>query len=130
MRPRRAEPDGYIIDDTVVAGVLPEADRLFDRPVAYEVSQFAPVARVLTDPTLLAVRRRPGRPCRISSMTPSARRRPGSSGPGTLHRNEMFATSAGIKLLRAVPWRRPALTGAQLHSAGRRRRRDAEAAGR
>ena len=30
--------------------VLPEADRLFDRPVAYEVSQFAPVARVLADP--------------------------------------------------------------------------------
>ena len=35
--------------------VLPEADRLFDRPVAYEVSQFAPIARVLADPTLLAV---------------------------------------------------------------------------
>jgi tripartite-type tricarboxylate transporter receptor subunit TctC len=35
--------------------VLPEADRLFDRPVAYEMSQFAPVARVLADPTMLAV---------------------------------------------------------------------------
>ena len=52
----RAEPDGYTLLMTLSSlAVLPEADRLFDRPVAYEVSQFAAVARVLADPTLLAV---------------------------------------------------------------------------
>jgi tripartite-type tricarboxylate transporter receptor subunit TctC len=52
----RAEPDGYTMLMTLSSlAVLPEADRLFDRPPIYEVSQFAPVARVLADPTLLAV---------------------------------------------------------------------------
>src|SRR3954469_12396599 len=52
----RAEPDGYTLLMTLSSlAVLPEADRLFDRPVAYEVSQFMPIARVLADPTLLAV---------------------------------------------------------------------------
>jgi len=52
----RAEADGYTLLMTLSSlAVLPEADRLFDRPVAYEVSQFAPIARVLADPTLLAV---------------------------------------------------------------------------
>src|SRR5450756_1470230 len=50
----RAEPDGYTFLMTLSSlAVLPEADRLFDRPVAYEVSQFAPVARVLADPLSL-----------------------------------------------------------------------------
>ena len=52
----RAEPDGYTLLMTLSSlAVLPEADRLFDRPAAYEVSQFMPIARVLADPTLLAV---------------------------------------------------------------------------
>src|SRR5437660_3146439 len=35
----RAEPDGYTLLMTLSSlAVLPEADRLFDRPVAYEVS--------------------------------------------------------------------------------------------
>jgi tripartite-type tricarboxylate transporter receptor subunit TctC len=52
----RADADGYTLLMTLSSlAVLPEADRLFDRPVAYEVSQLAPVARVLADPTLLAV---------------------------------------------------------------------------
>src|SRR6478672_10337771 len=42
----RAEADGYTLLMTLSSlAVLPEADRLFDRPVAYEVSQFAPIAR-------------------------------------------------------------------------------------
>src|SRR5215813_14902988 len=37
----RAEPDGHTLLMTLSSlAVLPEADRLFDRPVAYEVSQF------------------------------------------------------------------------------------------
>ena len=52
----RAEPDGYTLLMTLSSlAVLPEADRLFDRKPGYEVSQLAPVARVLADPTLLAI---------------------------------------------------------------------------
>ena len=114
----RAEPDGYTLLMTLSSlAVLPEADRLFDRPVAYEVSQFAPVARVLADPTLLAVPA--SAPWKsLAEFVDDAKARPGqipygSSGPyGTLHiAMEMFASSAGIKLLH-VPFRGagPALT--------------------
>ena len=114
----RAEPDGYTLLMTLSSlAVLPEADRLFDRPVAYEVSQFAPVARVLADPTLLAVpANAPWKT--LQDFVDDAKKRPGqipygSSGPyGTLHvAMEMFAASAGIKLLH-VPFRGagPALT--------------------
>jgi len=114
----RAEPDGYTLLMTLSSlAVLPEADRLFDRPVAYEVSQFAPVARVLADPTLLAVPA--SAPWKsVQEFVDDAKARPGqipygSSGPyGTLHiAMEMFAASAGIKLLH-VPFRGagPALT--------------------
>ncbi len=113
-----AEPDGYTLLMTLSSlAVLPEADRLFDRPVAYEVSQFAPVARVLADPTLLAVPA--SAPWKtLQDFVDDAKKRPGqipygSSGPyGTLHvAMEMFAASAGIKLLH-VPFRGagPALT--------------------
>ncbi len=107
----RAEPDGYTLLMTLSSlAVLPEADRLFDRPVAYEVSQFAPVARVLADPTLLAVPA--SAPWKtLQDFVDDAKKRPGqipygSSGPyGTLHvAMEMFTASAGIKLLH-VPFR-------------------------
>ena len=107
----RAEPDGYTLLMTLSSlAVLPEADRLFDRPVHYEVSQFAPVARVLADPTLLAVPA--SAPWKtLQDFVDDARKRPGqipygSSGPyGTLHvAMEMFAACAGIKLLH-VPFR-------------------------
>src|SRR3954466_4550262 len=114
----RAEPDGHTLLMTLSSlAVLPEADRLFDRPVAYEVSQFAPIARVLADPTLLAVPA--SAPWKtLQEFVDDAKKRPGqitygSSGPyGTLHvAMEMFAGSAGIKLLH-VPFRGagPALT--------------------
>jgi len=114
----RAAPDGYTLLMTLSSlAVLPEADRLFGRPVAYEVSQFTPIARVLADPTLLAVPA--ASPWKtLKDFIDDARRRPGeipygSSGPyGTLHvAMEMFASSAGIKLLH-VPFRGagPALT--------------------
>ena len=105
----RAEPDGYTLLMTLSSlAVLPEADRLFDRPVAYEVSQFAPVARVLASAPWKT----------LQDFVDDAKKRPGeipygSSGPyGTLHvAMEMFAASAGIKLLH-VPFRGagPALT--------------------
>jgi tripartite-type tricarboxylate transporter receptor subunit TctC len=107
----RAEPDGYTLLMTLSSlAVLPEADRLFDRPAAYEVSQFAPVARVLADPTLLAVPA--SSPWKtLQDFVDDAKKRPGeipygSSGPyGTLHvAMEMFASSAGIKLLH-IPFR-------------------------
>ena len=107
----RAEPDGYTLLMTLSSlAVLPEADRLFDRPALYEVSQFAPVARVLADPTLLAVPA--SAPWKtLQDFVDDARKRPGqipygSSGPyGTLHvAMEMFASSAGIKLLH-IPFR-------------------------
>jgi tripartite-type tricarboxylate transporter receptor subunit TctC len=114
----RAEPDGYTLLMTLSSlAVLPEADRLFDRPPVYEVSQFAPVARVLADPTLFAVPA--SAPWKtLKDFVDDAKSRPGqipygSSGPyGTLHiAMEMFAASAGIKLLH-VPFRGagPALT--------------------
>jgi tripartite-type tricarboxylate transporter receptor subunit TctC len=115
----KAEPDGYTILMTLSSlAVLPESERLFGRQPAYEVNQLVPVARVLADPTLLAV------PANAPWKTPQefvedAKKRPGaipygSSGPyGTLHvAMEMFATEAGVKLLH-VPYRGagPAVTG-------------------
>jgi tripartite-type tricarboxylate transporter receptor subunit TctC len=115
----RAEPDGHTVLMTLSSlAVLPEADRLFGRAPAYEVTQFAPIARVLADPTLLAVPA--AAPWQtLKDLVDDARHRPGeipygSSGPyGTLHvAMEMFSASAGIKLLH-VPFRgaAPALTG-------------------
>src|SRR5215216_3136128 len=115
----RAEPDGYTLLMTLSSlAVLPEADRLFERKPSYEVSQLAPVARVLADPTLLAIPA--DAPWKtLQDLVADAKKRPGeipygSSGPyGTLHvAMEMFANAAGIKLLH-VPFRGagPAVTG-------------------
>jgi tripartite-type tricarboxylate transporter receptor subunit TctC len=107
----RAAPDGYTLLTALSSlAVLPEADRLFERPAAYEVSQFTPVARILADPTLLAVPA--SAPWKtLKDFVDDAKARPGqipygSSGPyGTLHvAMEMFANAAGIKLLH-VPFR-------------------------
>jgi tripartite-type tricarboxylate transporter receptor subunit TctC len=106
----RAEPDGYTLLCTLSSlAVLPEADRLFNRPVAYEVTDLAPIARLLADPTVLAVST--SSPWRtLEDFVADAKRAPGtipygSSGSyGTLHvAMEMFATEAGIKLLH-VPY--------------------------
>jgi tripartite-type tricarboxylate transporter receptor subunit TctC len=115
----RAAPDGYTLLMTLSSlAVLPEAERLFGRQPAYEVDQLAPIARVLADPTVLAVPA--SAPWRsLPELVEDAKRRPGaipygSSGPyGTLHvAMEMFASAAGIKLLH-VPYRGagPAVTG-------------------
>lgn len=102
----RAEPDGHTLLVTLSSlAVLPEADRLFARPVAYEVTDLVPIARILADPTLLAVPA--SSPWKtLKDFVEDAKKRPGdipygSSGPyGTLHvAMEMFAAEAGIKLL-------------------------------
>ena len=106
----RAEPDGYTLLCTLSSlAVLPEADRLFGRPVAYEVGDLIPVARILADPTVLAVSA--SSPWHtLDEFIADARRAPGtipygSSGShGTLHvAMEMFAAEANIKLLH-VPY--------------------------
>ncbi len=106
----RAEPDGHTLLCTLPSlAVLPEADRLFERPPTYEVSEFAPIARILADPTLLAVAA--SSPWKtFEDFLSEAKASPGtipygSSGSyGTLHvAMEMFATEAGVKLLH-VPY--------------------------
>lgn len=102
----RAEPDGHTLLVTLSSlAVLPEADRLFERAVGYEVSDFAPVARILADPTLFAVPA--SAPWKtIGEFIEDAKKSPetipyGSSGSyGTLHvAMEMFASEAGVKLI-------------------------------
>src|ERR1700687_624532 len=114
----RAEADGYTLLMTLSSlAVLPEADRLVDRPPAHEVAQFAPLARVLADPTLLAVPA--SAPWKtLADFVDDAKKRPGEIPYGSSGHYgplpvavEMFASSAGIKLLH-VPFRGagPALT--------------------
>ncbi len=102
----RAAPDGYTLLMTLASMlVLPDADRLFARAVAYEVADLRPVARVLADPLMIAVRA--DSPWRtLADLAASARQAPGtipfsSSGSyGALHLPiEMFAAAAGINLL-------------------------------
>lgn len=102
----RATPDGYTLLMTLASMlVLPEADRLFARQVAYEVADLRPIARVLADPVMIAVRA--DAPWKtLADLAEDARKRPGtipfsSSGSyGALHVPiEMFATAAGVKFL-------------------------------
>jgi tripartite-type tricarboxylate transporter receptor subunit TctC len=102
----KAAPDGYTLLMTLSSlAVLPESNKLFGRPALYEVKQLKPIARVLADPTLLAVAA--DAPWRtVADLVADAKANPStipyaSSGTyGTLHvAMEMFAAAAGIKLL-------------------------------
>ncbi len=116
---QRSAPDGYTLLMALSAAMVQsEAERIAGRKPLVEMSDFAPVARVLADPNLLAV------PANspygsVADLVADARRRPGqiayaSSGLlGGVHIcMEMFCEAAGIKLLH-VPYRggAPALTG-------------------
>lgn len=102
----KAAPDGNTLLMTLSSlAVLPESNKLFGRAPLYEVDQLKPIARVLADPTLLAV---PASSpwTTLAEFAEDAKKRPGtipyaSSGTyGTLHvAMEMFAASAGIKLV-------------------------------
>lgn len=112
------EPDGHTMFMALSAAVvLPEAERIEGRKPLYEMSSFAPVARVLGDPNLLAVSAE-SKYNSVADIVKDAKARPGeipysSSGNyGGVHLSmEMFAQAAGIKLLH-VPYRggAPALT--------------------
>ena len=102
----KSPPDGYTLLMTLSSlAVLPEANRMFGRTPGYEVGELTPIARVLADPTLLAVPA--SAPWKtVQDLVDDIRKRPGivpygSSGTyGTLHvAMEMFCAAAGIKLL-------------------------------
>ncbi len=101
----RAAPDGYTLLMALSSiSVLPVADRLQGRTPAYELDQFAPIALISADPTVLVVRE-DGPYKTLKDLVDAAKARPGtinygSSGVyGTLHMAmEIFASAAGIKL--------------------------------
>jgi tripartite-type tricarboxylate transporter receptor subunit TctC len=101
----RAAPDGYTILMALSSiSVLPVADRIQGRPPAYELNQFAPVALISADPTVLVVRA-DGPYKTLKDLVDAAKAKPGtinygSSGVyGTLHvAMEIFAGAAGIQM--------------------------------
>jgi tripartite-type tricarboxylate transporter receptor subunit TctC len=102
----KAKPDGYTLLLALSSiSILPEADKVTGRAPMYQLNQFTPIARFTADPTVLVVRA--DSPwSNVAEFVADARRRPGaitygSSGNyGTMHvPMEMFAASAGIKLL-------------------------------
>jgi tripartite-type tricarboxylate transporter receptor subunit TctC len=107
----RGANDGHTLLMTLSSlAVLPEADRIMGRTAQYEMAELIPIARVLADPTLLAVSA--DTPWKsVADLVADAKTRPGeipygSSGPyGTLHVSmEMFTGAAGIKL-NHIPYR-------------------------
>ncbi len=101
----RSAPDGYTLLMALSSiSVLPVADVLQGRTPAYELDQFAPIALISADPTILVVRE-DGPFKTLKDLVEAAKAKPGtinygSSGVyGTLHvAMEIFATAAGIKL--------------------------------
>jgi tripartite-type tricarboxylate transporter receptor subunit TctC len=113
-----SKPDGYTLLLALSSiSIIPEADKLFGRPPAFTVDQFAPVALISADPTILVVRAESSWKT-AQEFIEDAKKRPGeisfsSSGVyGTLHMAmELLSHAAGLKL-RHVPYAGagPALT--------------------
>src|SRR3989454_7346231 len=113
-----SKPDGYTLLLALSSiSIIPEADKLFGRPPAFTVDQFAPIALISADPTILVVPA--GKPWKTAAeFVEDAKKRPGqisysSSGIyGTLHMAmELLSHSAGIKLRHIpTPGAGPALT--------------------
>ena len=104
-----SKPDGYTLLLALSSiSIIPEADKIFDRQPAFTVDQFAPIALISADPTILVVRAEsPWKTAR--EFIDDAKKRPGqisysSSGIyGTLHMAmELLSHAAGLKL-RHVP---------------------------
>ena len=104
-----AKPDGYTLMVALSSiSVMPEVDALFGRPATYKLSDFAPIAFLTADPTILVIKS--SAPWKtVADFVADAKKRPNeikysSSGVyGTMHvAMEMFAHAAGIKL-RHIP---------------------------
>jgi tripartite-type tricarboxylate transporter receptor subunit TctC len=104
-----SKPDGYTLLLALSSiSIIPEADKIFGRPPAFTVDQFAPIALISADPTVLVVRAEsPWKTAR--EFLDDARTRSGqisysSSGIyGTLHMAmELLSHAAGVKL-RHIP---------------------------
>jgi tripartite-type tricarboxylate transporter receptor subunit TctC len=101
----KAPADGYtILMGLSSISIFPVSDRINGKAPAYELKDFAPIALVTADPTLLVVRT--DSPYKtLRDFVEAAKANPGkinysSSGVyGTLHVSmEIFANAAGIKL--------------------------------
>jgi tripartite-type tricarboxylate transporter receptor subunit TctC len=123
----KAAPDGYtILMGLSSISIFPVSDRINGKTPSYEMKDFAPIALITADPTVLVVSA--DSPwTNLKEFVASAKAYPGkinysSSGVyGTLHvAMEIFANAAGIKLFH-VPYQGggPALTallGGQVHA--------------
>ena len=123
----KAAPDGYtILMGLSSISIFPVSDRINGKTPSYETKDFAPIALITADPTVLVVSG--DSPWKnLKEFVDSAKAYPGkinysSSGVyGTLHvAMEIFANTAGIKLFH-VPYQGggPALTallGGQVHA--------------
>ena len=106
----KSAPDGYTVLTTLSSiSIFPVSDPLNGKPAPYELSDFAPIALLTADPTILVVRA-DGPYKTIKEFIAYAKANPGkinysSSGVyGTLHvAMEMFANAAGIELFH-VPY--------------------------
>ncbi len=106
----KAAPDGYTILMALSSiSIFPVSDRINGKVPAYEMKDFAPIALVTADPTVLVVRA-DGPYKTLKDFVDAAKASPGkinysSSGVyGTLHVSmEIFANAAGIKLFH-VPY--------------------------
>jgi len=104
-----AKPDGYTVLLALSSiSIIPEADKLFNRPPAFTVDQFAPIALVSADPTILVVPA--DKPWKTAKeFIEDAKKRPGqiaysSSGIyGTLHMAMALLEQAADIKLRHVP---------------------------
>jgi tripartite-type tricarboxylate transporter receptor subunit TctC len=123
----KSAPDGYTILMSLSSiSIFPVSDPMNGKPVPYTLADFAPIALVTADPTVLVVAA-DGPYKTIQDFIASAKAYPSrinysSSGVyGTLHvAMEMFASSAGIKLFH-VPYQGggpavAALLGGQVHA--------------
>ena len=106
----RAAPDGYtILMGLSSISIFPVSERVNGKAPSYEMKDFAPIALVTADPTVLVVRA--DSPYKnVKEFVDAAKANPGkinysSSGVyGTLHvAMEIFANAAGIKLFH-VPY--------------------------
>jgi len=123
----KAAPDGYTILMSLSSiSIFPVSDPMNGRPLPYQLADFAPIALVTADPTILVVAA-DGPYKTIQEFIAAAKAYPNqmnysSSGTyGTLHvAMEMFASAAGVKLFH-IPYQGggPAVTallGGQVHA--------------